>query len=84
MTIRLYDSRAQALVERLEVTPLAVETGVLDSARGKLEHERQRSSLPASRLARVLPVLRELRRDGYSLYGRGTADAVRDLLQPAS
>jgi glycosyltransferase involved in cell wall biosynthesis len=77
-------ARAEALVERLETTARPVDARVLDGARGKLEHERQRSSLPAGRLARVLPVLRELRRAGYSLYGRGTADAVRDLLQPAS
>ena len=77
-------ARAEALVDRLETTELTVDVGVLDGARGKLAHERLRSSLPVRRLARMLPVLREWRRDGYSLYGRGSADALRDLLQPAS
>jgi glycosyltransferase involved in cell wall biosynthesis len=77
-------ARAEALVARLEAPGVVVHPGVLDGARGKLAHERMRSSLPAARLARVLPVLREWRGRGYALYGRGTADAARDLLQPAT
>lgn len=77
------DARAQALVERLESWGTAVSPAVIAGARGKLGHERMRNALPVSRLRRIPLVLGEARRGGYSLYGRGTPDAVRDLLQPA-
>jgi hypothetical protein len=52
------------------------------AAVAKLEHERVRSALPAHRLPRLLPVIRELMTGRYSRFGRGFADALRDLLQP--
>ena len=74
-------ARAAALVERLSVLP--VDPAIRDAAAGRLLHEQQRSALAPSRARRVGPVLRALRAGDYRLYGRGTADALRDLLQPA-
>ena len=77
-------ARAAALVPVLEslqrqgsATPQQVE-----KARRKLAHERMRSALPAQRLRRLGPVLRELRSGAYSRYDYGLADAARDLIQP--
>jgi hypothetical protein len=52
------------------------------AAAAKLTHEQLRSSLPTFRPARLAPVLRELASGRYRRFGRGPADAVRDLLQP--
>jgi glycosyltransferase involved in cell wall biosynthesis len=72
--------RAETLVDRL---PGIGATGVrLDSARRKLLHERARSALNRHRLARIVPVIAELLSGRYREFGRGTVDAVRDLLQP--
>jgi glycosyltransferase involved in cell wall biosynthesis len=70
--------RATALADRL---PVLAPTRA-GAAREKLAHERMRSALPAARAGRIVPVLRELRTGRYSTFGRGTADAARDLLQP--
>lgn len=74
--------RAEQLTLRLEPLGEAVHPGVLDAARQKLEHERMRSALPATRLARLPRVLHAVCRGRYSRYGRGALDAVRDLIQP--
>ena len=52
------------------------------AAHEKAEHERVRNSYPASRWRRLGPVLRERRTGRYALSARGSADIVRDLLQP--
>lgn len=78
------ERRALALVERLDSWGNAVPSGIVEGARGKLGHERVRNSLPANRLRRVRPVVSEARAGGYSLYGRGAPDILRDLLQSAS
>jgi glycosyltransferase involved in cell wall biosynthesis len=75
--------RAMALSERLDRLGDAVPVAFRDLAARKVAHHRLRAGLPAARLARVAPILRELRRGGYSLFGRGWADAARDLIQPA-
>lgn len=77
-------ARAEALVARLESWGAEVPPAVVEGARGKLDHELARDSLPTGRLARVLPVLAEVRRGGYDRYGRGRGDVLRDLVQPAS
>lgn len=69
-------ARAEALAGRLEHEPFLTE------ARRKLVHEQHRSALPASHLRRVAPVVGALRAGDYARYGRGRADAVRDLVQP--
>jgi glycosyltransferase involved in cell wall biosynthesis len=62
---------------------ISIAPEVLAAAEGKRGHEVQRSALPAARLGRIGAVLRERRAGGYKLYGRGNADVLRDLLQPA-
>jgi hypothetical protein len=49
----------------------------------KLAHERVRSGLPARRVRRIAPVVREWRTGGYGRYGLGAQDVLRDLVQPA-
>jgi glycosyltransferase involved in cell wall biosynthesis len=80
---RLLVGRAGALVDRLGALGDLVQAAELESAQAKLEHERARLALPAGRVRRVGPVVRELRSGGYSLYGRGMQDVLRDLVQPA-
>lgn len=74
-------ARATSLADRLPLVPGVTPARIKEVER-KLEHERMRSFLPPYRLARVVPVLRELRTGRYRDFGRGAADAVRDLLQP--
>jgi glycosyltransferase involved in cell wall biosynthesis len=78
------EARARALVERLQLLGAAVPAPVLAGARGKLDHETLRNSLPANRLRRIAPVVREARSGGYGRYGRGRIDVLRDLVQSAS
>ena len=78
------EARSRALVQRLESWGARVAPAMVEGAKGKLDHERIRNSLPASRLRRIRPVLREARRNGYALYGRGAPDILRDLVQPAA
>jgi glycosyltransferase involved in cell wall biosynthesis len=78
------ESRAAALVDRLRLLGAAVPAHVLAGAQGKLAHEMVRNSLPANRLMRLRPVLAEVRTGGYDRFGRGRADVLRDLVQPAS
>lgn len=74
-------ARAAVLADRLPALD-AISAKYIDAARRKLLHEQMRSSLGHRRLARVTPVLRELRSGRYGEFGRGIADAVRDLSQP--
>jgi glycosyltransferase involved in cell wall biosynthesis len=52
-------------------------------AERKFRHELRRSALPASRVARVPGLFSGLFVGDYRRFGRGVADAVRDLVQPA-
>jgi hypothetical protein len=78
---RLFE-RSGSLSERFAVMPEISKEYEL-AAVAKLEHERVRSALPDHRLPRLLPVMRELMTGRYSRFGRGFADVLRDLLQPA-
>ena len=49
---------------------------------GYIEHLRRRSTLPAARVARIVPVLSELTTGRYGRYSSGLRSAVRDLLAP--
>ena len=49
----------------------------------KAEHQAVRAGLPTRRVARVRPILRELSKGRYTRFSRGSADVVRDLIQPA-
>lgn len=48
----------------------------------KLAHEVVRAALPSWRIGRLIPVMREVATGRYGRFGRGIADAARDLLQP--
>jgi glycosyltransferase involved in cell wall biosynthesis len=60
----------------------AVSPERLYAARQKELHEERRSVLPPIRALRILPVCREFITGRYGRFGRGSADAVRDLIQP--
>lgn len=79
------EARARVLVDRLAglAAQEAVREEVVDAARAKLAHDAARRRLPAVRVLRVVPVLRELVTGRYGRYGRGRQDVARDLLQPA-
>jgi glycosyltransferase involved in cell wall biosynthesis len=74
--------RAQVLLGRLQELGAAVSPRDLELARGKVEHHRVRAALPARRLKRWAPVLKEVATGRYSRFSRGWADVVRDLVQP--
>jgi glycosyltransferase involved in cell wall biosynthesis len=76
-------ARAGSLVERLDALGELVPASYRELGRGKLEHEKCRSALPAARLKRIRPVLREYRSGAYERYGRGRPDVLRDLVQSA-
>jgi glycosyltransferase involved in cell wall biosynthesis len=75
-------ARATDLAERLPAiaAPHAV---TAERVAEKLAHERVRSGLPARRVRRIAPVVREWRMGGYGRYGLGAQDVLRDLVQPA-
>lgn len=74
-------ARAQALhLWALAYRP-ALSADIRRKMTEKVSHEEFRSALPVSRLRRLLPVAATLRRGGYSLYGLGPRDALRDLVQ---
>jgi glycosyltransferase involved in cell wall biosynthesis len=73
-------ARAVELYERL--VALRAEPVVVALAKGKLEHEQFRASLPASRMRRVGPVFGAWVGGRYAHFSRGLIDVARDLLQP--
>jgi len=75
--------RATVLLARLEELGDKVWEERLERAEQKVEHLAVRAAFPASRSARIAPVLREARTGRYAQYSRGKADILRDLLQPA-
>jgi hypothetical protein len=73
--------KAELLLERLLSLGDQVAADTIQKLRDKLEHQRFRAALPASRLARCLPVLREAMTGRYEKFGRGTRGVVRDLFE---
>lgn len=74
--------RADALLAVLRTLGVAERYIVL--AERKLRFERVRASLPAARLARVRPVIREFHAGSYTdLSSQRALDVVRDIIQPA-
>ncbi|MDR2852455.1 MAG: glycosyltransferase family 2 protein [Burkholderiaceae bacterium] len=77
--------KAQQLLERLErlerLGPDQIAAGLLEKVRVKLDHQRFRAALPASRWARCVPVLREAMTGRYDQFGRGFRGVVRDLFE---
>ena len=75
-------ARAAVLTERASQLDPRPSDEVLSLFTGKLSHESMRSSLPAPRLRRVVPVLQAWRRGDYHRFGLGPQDVLRDLVQP--
>jgi hypothetical protein len=73
--------RAQALLDRLLALRGLVPEPIVSAQRGKVAHQRFRAELPASRLARLLPVLREAASGRYERFGRGKQAIAQDLLE---
>lgn len=73
--------KAEQLLGRLVELGDKVEPGLIAKVEGKLAHQRFRACLPASKIARCGPVLREAMTGHYGLYGRGFRGVVRDLLE---
>ena len=73
--------KTRRLLERLEALAGQVAPPTLEKVRAKLEHHTFRATLPASRLARCAPVLREALTGRYGRFGRGLRGVVRDLLE---
>jgi len=77
-------ARSQTLLERAPalVANAAHSAEKLAALENKSEHQRIRQALPAARIRRVGPVVREWRTGRYGRFSRGAADIARDLLQP--
>jgi len=73
--------KAELLLTRLLQLGDRVAESTLNDVRSKVEHQRFRSQLPASRLARIVPVAREALTGRYDRFGRGTRGVVRDLFE---
>ena len=74
-------SRSIVLNERAPHLP-GVTAPILAAIAAKVAHEQTRSALPAQRIRRLVPILREWRRGQYTSYGLGLQDVLRDLVQP--
>lgn len=75
--------KAELLLERLTSLGGRVPAATIEDVRVKLAHQRFRAALPARRLARVVPVVREALSGRYDRFGRGTQGIVRDLFESA-
>ncbi|MBS0344169.1 MAG: glycosyltransferase family 2 protein [Proteobacteria bacterium] len=73
--------KAEQLLDRLGALSAPGLDAKREKVRGKLAHQRFRAALPAARLARIAPVLREAATGRYDLYGRGFRGVVRDLFE---
>jgi hypothetical protein len=74
--------RAHELAERAGRLPGQLPAGAREAIQEKDQHQALRASLPAARLARLMPVWREWRSGRYGRFGRGWQGVLRDLLQP--
>ena len=74
-------ARTQELSERVSSWSPRVDA-VVEAVEGRLAHEHTRSSLASSRVRRIVPVVRIARGGGCWEFGRGSMDALRDLVQP--
>lgn len=73
--------KAEILLARLLTLCDQVASETVEKVRSKLEHQRFRAALPASRLARCVPVVREAMTGRYDKFGRGVRGVVRDLFE---
>jgi glycosyltransferase involved in cell wall biosynthesis len=75
--------RSNVLLNRVIQLGDRVSPEYLELAAEKVDHQRARATLPAGRLRRWIPVLREARTGRYRRFSRGFADVLRDLVQQA-
>ncbi|MFC5930740.1 glycosyltransferase family 2 protein [Cryobacterium melibiosiphilum] len=75
-------ARAAVLEERAGLLTPTPSAETLRLIAAKLEHERMRSTLPAARVSRLLPVVRSALLGRYARFGLGAQDVLRDLVQP--
>jgi len=75
-------ARYRAAKQRLERFPNEFRPDAIEILDGKLRHLDVRANLPASRLHRIIPILRELGAQGYRRYSFGWQVAMKDLLIP--
>ncbi|MDH6592687.1 glycosyltransferase involved in cell wall biosynthesis [Variovorax sp. TBS-050B] len=73
--------KAELLLARLLQLGDRVSPEIIDKVRSKIEHQRFRAGLPASRVARCVPILREAMTGRYDKFGRGFRGVVRDLFE---
>jgi hypothetical protein len=73
--------KAELLLARLLQLGDRVPPEILAKVRSKIAHQRFRAALPASRLARCVPVFREAMTGRYHKFGRGFRGVVRDLFE---
>jgi glycosyltransferase involved in cell wall biosynthesis len=73
--------RAQELEARL--AELFIAGAAMEAVREKVAHHRARAALPARRVRRPLPILREWTTGRYRRFGRGLRGVVKDLLEGA-
>jgi len=73
--------KAELLLARLAQLGDRVSLEILAKVRSKIEHQRFRAALPASRLARIAPIAREALTGRYDKFGRGVRGVVRDLFE---
>jgi len=73
--------KAELLLARLVQLGDRVSPEILAKVRSKIEHQRFRAALPASRLARIAPIAREALTGRYDKFGRGVRGVVRDLFE---
>ncbi|MGJ7508112.1 glycosyltransferase family 2 protein [Variovorax sp. GT1P44] len=75
--------KAELLLARLVELGDRVPASFIEKAQLKVIHQRFRATLPRSRLARCVPVLREVMTGRYDRFGRGVRGIVRDLFEAA-
>lgn len=73
--------KAELLLARLQQLGDRVPPEIVAKVRSKIEHQRFRAALPASRLARCIPIFREAMTGRYDKFGRGVRGVVRDLFE---
>lgn len=77
------ERRTIALLERLVSLGSVVPADRIEMVREKVAHARFRASLPRNRLARIVPVVREIMTGRYARYSTGFRSIVRDFFEPA-
>ncbi|MDP9895792.1 glycosyltransferase involved in cell wall biosynthesis [Variovorax boronicumulans] len=73
--------KAELLLARLLQMGDRVPPEIIAKVRSKIVHQRFRAALPASRLARIVPIAREAMTGRYDKFGRGVRGVVRDLFE---